>query len=97
MGEGRQGGSWSVLLRLGAEILAEVVTHVLCGHHHRGRKCLDLVTMPVSRPSVFAHLLSARKQFATFCAGDFLLVRTVFTNGLKREREIIIGPINVCL
>ena len=95
MGEGRQsvtrGGS--VLLRLGAEILAEVVTHVLSrSHHGGGRKSqlsLVFMTMTVPRPPMLAHLLSARKQFTTFGAGDFLLVRAVLTHSLKRE--IIIG------
>ena len=100
MGEGRQGvtGHLGSVLRLGlgAEILAEVVAHVLGGGgqgHHRmwGIVTIVMTLCPVSRPPVFTHLLSAGKQFATLCAGNFLLVHAVLTNGLKREREIIIG------
>ena len=103
VGEGRQSitghlGSVLRLRRLGAEVLTEVVAHVLGGggQAHHGGRMWSIVTSvmtlcPVSGPPVFTHLFSAGKQFATLCAGNFLLVHAVLTNGLKREREIIIG------
>ena len=83
-GEGRQHGLVVVRWwrqRFAGEVLTQVVAHVL----RRQPQPLHpaLLASTVLGPPVLAHLLSGRKQFATFCAGNFLLVSAVLTNSLQ--------------
>ena len=93
VGEGGQGGAGS-----GAEVLPEVVPHVLAQAASwtpwtpwTSWDNVEALVGPVSGASVLTHLLSARKQFSTLGAGNLLLVRPVLTDSLKREEVIIEG------
>ena len=76
-----RGSGGGLVQGLLGEVLAQVVAHVL----RRQPQPLHpaLLASTVLGPPVLAHLLSGRKQFATFCAGNFLLVSAVLTNSLQ--------------
>ena len=81
------------------EILAQVVAHVLRGSHHHGggwklrqygaRTATNVVIFSMFGASVLTQMLSCRKQFTAFNAGDFLLVRSVLANGLKLKEKLL--------